>query len=208
MTDDLALFETMRLRRGRVRFADRHAARLAASAAALGWAFDSSRWASVLREAAESGADEPSLLRVTLASDGRMAYALRPLVAWPSPVRLVPVPFDTSYPLWPTQKTTRRERYDDALAVAMGQGADDALLVNPAGFVTETTRMNVFYQQDGRWYTPPVSDGLLPGILRGVAVERGGVAVRSLRLDDVRRVEAWRVGNGARGCFGAVVSAT
>lgn len=205
MSDAFDLIETMRLARRRVRFADRHAARMAASAAALGWAFDPARWRSVLREAVERGSDGVLLLRVALSADGAMTLATRPLVPWPSPVRLAVVPFDTSDPLLPT-KTTRRDRYDDALVLATGQGADEALLVNTHGCVTETTRMNVFYRHDGRWYTPPLADGLLPGILRGVALERGWAAERSLCWDEAHAVEAWRIGNSARGCFDAVVS--
>ncbi|MCA0269465.1 MAG: aminotransferase class IV [Bacteroidetes bacterium] len=206
MNDAFDLIETMRLWHGRVRFADRHAARMASSSAALGWTFDAARWQRTLREAAASEPDGASLLRVVLGSDGAMTYALRPLVPLAAPVRLAGVPFDISDPLLPL-KTTRRDRYDDAHAVAVGQGADDALLVNAAGHVTETTRMNVFYRQDGRWHTPPLADGLLPGILRGVALERGWATERVLRIEDVRLVEAWRVGNSARGFFEATVFA-
>ncbi|TIB08264.1 hypothetical protein E3P89_02350 [Wallemia ichthyophaga] len=44
----------------------------------------------------------------------------------------------------------------------------DVLMHNKNGYVTETTIANIFYKfnNDDTWYTPPVEDGLLPGLMR------------------------------------------
>lgn len=49
---------------------------------------------------------------------------------------------------------------------ASQRGLDDLLLLNEEGHVTEGTICNFFYLVEGLWYTPPVSDGLLPGVVR------------------------------------------
>lgn len=49
---------------------------------------------------------------------------------------------------------------------------DDALFLNTAGNVTETTMANVFICKNGAIFTPPVSDGVLPGITRKVIIEQ------------------------------------
>ncbi len=50
-------------------------------------------------------------------------------------------------------------------------GADEALLLNPQGYVVEGTAENLFIVRDGRLLTPPVSDGALDGITRGLVLE-------------------------------------
>jgi branched-chain amino acid aminotransferase len=47
---------------------------------------------------------------------------------------------------------------------ALKAGYDEAILLNPQGFVSECTGENLFVVQDGRVLTPPVSAGALAGI--------------------------------------------
>jgi branched-chain amino acid aminotransferase len=47
---------------------------------------------------------------------------------------------------------------------ALKAGYDEAILLNPQGFVSECTGENLFVVQDGRIITPPVSAGALAGI--------------------------------------------
>jgi len=49
---------------------------------------------------------------------------------------------------------------------ALERGADEALLVNTSGNLTEGTVANLFLVQDQIVFTPPITDGVLPGILR------------------------------------------
>jgi branched-chain amino acid aminotransferase len=50
-------------------------------------------------------------------------------------------------------------------------GADEALLLNARGFLTEGTADNLFTVTGGVLATPPASDGALDGITRGVLLE-------------------------------------
>jgi len=54
---------------------------------------------------------------------------------------------------------------------ARNAGADEALLCNAQGFVTEGTAENIFIARAGTLFTPPVSDGALDGITRGIVLE-------------------------------------
>ena len=72
-------------------------------------------------------------------------------------------------------KTTDRGIYDDAKrrmavaneCVADGVQFDDVLLWNKRGEVTESTIANIaIHVGGGEWITPPVSCGLLPGVMR------------------------------------------
>ena len=50
-------------------------------------------------------------------------------------------------------------------------GADEAVLLNHAGFVTEGTAENIFIVTAGTLLTPPVTDGALDGVTRGAVIE-------------------------------------
>ena len=53
-------------------------------------------------------------------------------------------------------------------------GADEAVLLNNAGCVTEGSAENIFIVANGALLTPPTSDGALEGITRGVVLELAG----------------------------------
>jgi len=54
---------------------------------------------------------------------------------------------------------------------AIQAGAGEGLMLNEQGYVAECTGDNVFAVKKGRIVTPPVSDGSLAGITRGVVFE-------------------------------------
>jgi branched-chain amino acid aminotransferase len=50
-------------------------------------------------------------------------------------------------------------------------GAKDALMLSPAGYLTECTTSNIFLVQGGRVLTPSLECGILPGITRDVVIQ-------------------------------------
>jgi len=69
------------------------------------------------------------------------------------------------------------------VAEAKSAGFDDYVLVNRDGFITETAIANLVFQLDGEWITPPLSDGVLPGVMRALLVEKAGVIVRQIHAN-------------------------
>lgn len=68
---------------------------------------------------------------------------------------------------------------------ARARGVDEALLVGADGVVFEAAAANVFAVHDGALHTPPVADGVLPGITRQFVIDRArarGVTVRDARM--------------------------
>jgi branched-chain amino acid aminotransferase len=49
---------------------------------------------------------------------------------------------------------------------AVDAGADDALMLDRNGFVSEATTTNLFIVKDGEIFTPPSTAGILPGVTR------------------------------------------
>ncbi|GAB1362234.1 aminotransferase class IV family protein [Rhodobacter sp.] len=99
---------------------------------------------------------------------------------------------------WLTVKSTRREAQDAARA-ALAPGLDEVLFLNERGEVTEGTITTVFFDRGQGMRTPPLSSGLLPGVLRAEL----GCPEEVLRAEDLPQVRLW-VGNALRGLIPAV----
>lgn len=72
---------------------------------------------------------------------------------------------------------------------ARDHGFDDAILFNTSNQVTETSISNLIFKIEDAWVTPPISAGILPGIMRGLAIERCGVGVRNVHISEIPLVE-------------------
>lgn len=204
-----ALFETLLARRDRgARHLERHLARLGHSATTLGFAFDhAAARAAVAAAVAALPADTDCRLKLELAHDGHLATRHAPLTPLhDGPVRLLiaPRPLAASSPL-AAHKTTDRAHYDAGIREAEAQGAFDMLFFDRHGRLAEGGRSNVFALIDGRWWTPPVADGALPGVMRAVLLDdpQRPTGERSLTLDDLWRAEALLVCNALRGALPA-----
>lgn len=86
---------------------------------------------------------------------------------------------------------------------AVDRGAEEAILLNEAGFVCEGTGENVFIVKGGKLVTPPVSDGVLEGITRDsimtIARDMGYEVVESsiVRTDLYSAEEMFMTGSAA-----------
>ncbi|GAA0750155.1 aminodeoxychorismate synthase component I [Ideonella azotifigens] len=201
------LFETMLWRPGEgVQHLERHLARLAHSARVFGFAFERE---AVLQKllAFEPEATGETRLRLALAHGGRISLTHAPLAPLPAgPVRLL-LGGDTlpEADALAAHKTTRRQHYDAGVRTAESAGAFDTLFFSRAGRLVEGGRSNVFVRIDGRWWTPPITDGALPGVMRGVLLDdpAWNAQLRSLTRADLAQAERIVVCNALRGALPA-----
>ena len=82
------------------------------------------------------------------------------------------------------------------------------LFCNAQGELTEGGRSNLFIKLDGHWYTPPLTAGLLPGVMRAVLLEDPDwhATERRLTLKDLHAAEEIVVCNALRGVLRAVLA--
>lgn len=147
-----------------------HLARLAASALYFGFTCDLAPAGALLDAACAALPDDGAFrLRLALAQDGKWSLESAPLTPLTPRQKVLLAPHASAADdLFLRHKTTRRARYDAAWREAEAQGAFDALFFNERGELTEGGRSNVFLRlADGHWYTPPLTCGVLPGIMRG-----------------------------------------
>jgi para-aminobenzoate synthetase/4-amino-4-deoxychorismate lyase len=202
------LFETVLAdAQGGVPHLARHLARLQRSAQALGFALDARAASEALLEAAALAPGVPQRLRLALAKSGRLALTRAPLAPLPAGelgLRIAPQRLPDARPL-AAHKTTLRAAYDEGVRAAEADGAFDSLFFSASGWLVEGGRSSIFLQLDGRWVTPPVADGALPGVMRSVLLEDPAWAAseRRLTLADLQRAEAIVVCNALRGALRA-----
>ena len=212
----IELFETLYATRAQgVRHVERHLARLAASAAWLGFPCDVQALRARLEQACAAFADgdenAPHRLRLALGKSGAATLTgapLAPLARDTVGVLLAPdhgfAPVESADALL-LRKSTRRAEFDRAWREAEAQGGFDMLFFNERGELTEGGRSNVFVKRDGQWWTPPLASGLLPGVMRGVLLDDAafGARERVLTRDDVLNAEALMLTNALRGAVAA-----
>lgn len=215
------VFETCAVFDGQAFALTRHLRRLARSAAGLGLdAPDEQRVldgvAAVLAEAGartRAGAGDVGRLRITVTAgvgplgSGRTPGAQTVVVA-AGPATLSPTGRAVRSPWTRNErsavaglKTTSYAENVVALAHAIAQGGDEALLANTAGDLCEGTGANVFVERGGELVTPLLASGCLAGITRELLLEwaaEDGLPVREARpgelpfavLDEVTAGEA------------------
>jgi para-aminobenzoate synthetase/4-amino-4-deoxychorismate lyase len=182
-----------------------HLARMKASAGTFGFAFDRHALRNQI-QALCFELDAPAKVRLLVARSGASALETAPLPeALAEPVKVAALPHLLDPTDWRLMhKTSDRGFYDDALAAARQLGAGEAVLVRSDGLVTEGSWTSVFVDgPDGVLLTPPLTLGLLPGVLREHLIAEGRAHEGELTLDDL--AGGFWIGNALRGLMRAVL---
>ena len=179
-----------------------HLARMKASAAELGFAFDRHETRNQI-QALCFELEAPSKLRLLLARSGATSLEVTPLPPAPTaPIRCALVPLPVSEGDWRLRhKSTDRSFYAGAAALAKEAGADEALLLRDDGLVTEGSIFNLFVERGGKLLTPPASLGLLPGVLRRALLDEGRAVEADVTAADL--ADGFWLGNAVRGLLPA-----
>ncbi|MBI3727530.1 MAG: aminodeoxychorismate synthase component I [Burkholderiales bacterium] len=200
------LFETMHATQEEgCRHQSRHLHRLQTSAQYFCFAWNQEQVRLKLQQVCDALPSAiPHRLRLALKPDGELdvrTAELSPLPASPK-VMLAKTASD-SRNLFLRHKSSLRQQYDQAWQAAEQQGAFDMLFFNEKGHLTEGGRSTVLLKLHGKWLTPPLEDGVLPGIMREILLEdkRYQLTEQVLALGDVRAAEQIMLRNSLRGAF-------
>ena len=140
----------------------------------------------MVRELTDRNGCPKSVVRITLSrGTGQRGYGVS---GDETPTLLItqhPLPTPPSKPL-SLVTTKARVAIDDPLAQvksanklvsilakreATAKQADDGLMLNSNGNATETSSANLFWVENGVLHTPPISDGVLPGVTRRLVID-------------------------------------
>lgn len=220
------VFETLRTAGGRPVEWARHLARLRRSAAGLGlaipWTDAELRTIADVTHAATGNPDSTLRIVVTrgrgpmMLDPRRVADPLLAVFALPLALpgeadyvrglraRIVPATRPPATALDPLLKTGNYLPNIQALRQALAAGDDDAILLTADGAIAEGATSNVFAVVAGAVRTPPVSEGILDGITRAVALDLArdlglDVAERRISPDDLRAADEVFLTSSVRG---------
>ncbi|MEW6441762.1 MAG: aminotransferase class IV [bacterium] len=212
------LFETLKARRDRIFFLDRHLARLERDCLFLGISFPAGLdYRGLILELLERNrirGDGAVKIHVTRGRHEGLLY----LHESPSPtVTILASPYQAAAPdkweqgLSVSVETDIRQNPSSGLCQAKtlnylfylllrtrarAKGFEDAVILNHDGDVCECTASNLFAFRGGRLQTPEVTCGLLPGVLRETLIEcmaEAGEPVVEARLSTEELLESAEV---------------
>lgn len=173
-----------------------HLERLIRSRQRLGWSEPGENFFALFPDKLPSG---PSRVRLTVDASGAVDWQVGPLPPAKGEWRLgmAEARLSSTDP-WLTVKTNCRAVYDDARA-SLPPHLDEVIFLNERDEVCDGTITTVFFDRGTGMRTPPLSCGLLPGVLRAEMACPEEV----LMVDDLPKVRLW-VGNALRGLIPAV----
>jgi para-aminobenzoate synthetase/4-amino-4-deoxychorismate lyase len=190
---EFQLLETMLHEDGEIFLLERHLKRLAESAEYFDFKMDEGAIRVHLRN---QRLKNPTRIRLLLSKDGQFeTRAFVHTCAGVNKLAIAKEPVDSG-DVFLYHKTTNRAVYEKAKADF--PEADDVLLFNEHGEVTESCIANVVVELDGRKVTPPISCGLLAGTFRDELLAKGEVEEGIVTLDDLKRASAIWVVNSVR----------
>jgi para-aminobenzoate synthetase/4-amino-4-deoxychorismate lyase len=197
---DFQILETIRIQDGALLYGPEHFARMEQSAKALGVAYQ--------QPSLSNPPQSDAILRLLLARDGTLTTETHPYDAVKSTRIQIAATRITSFDPMLQHKTTYRPWYTATLEKIRQGLVFDELFMNEHGQLTEGARSNLFVQLKGILYTPPLSCGLLNGILRQKMLDDGTCIERTLFLDDLQHAERIFCGNSVRGLVEVHIAST
>ena len=149
-----------------------HCDRLLFSLQSFGWR--EPNW-NLVRQGAEILAEHFPILRITLFADGRewITGRLLPpdLIAKQQHGITTTLALSEFYRSLPSHKTGNYLSAWLAKTHAQQLNSQEAILIDGAGNWLETTTGNLWGWQNGSWWTPPLTGGILPGIMRSQLIK-------------------------------------
>ncbi len=215
LSSGTGLFETIAVVKGIPQKLEAHLDRMQSSAAALRIPFLRSAAKLAVESACASLSAEITFrLRLDLAPHGEISVSTAGLDQIHEPVKIFwakdILPGNVGMFSGDTllrHKVSNRTLYDLAWQTAVGLGGFDALFLNEQDFVTEGGRTSIFVKPRGssEWLTPPVSAGLLPGVMRATVLADPKFNAReaNLTINDVSMADEIILANALRGTIKA-----
>jgi len=178
------VFEVVRLYEG-VPFAmDDHFARLAGSAANLRLEFDEAALRSEVEAILAAHGPKDGCLRLVATRGQNRILLTEPLPERGTAVTLASVEYQPTIVLDGVKSLSYAANMM-AGRLAIEKGADEALLVTPAGMVLEAPTATFFWVSDGKVMTPPLTDSILESITRRYILETTTAVEASINLDEL-----------------------
>jgi len=197
---EFALIETMLFTDGKIKYLNRHLRRLKKSANYFSIPCSGDKIKTALNASALKLTGNIRL-RLLLKSGGDILIQHQPVAFRTvlSPLVVISQFKTNSGDPFLYHKTTHRKLYDDEFKKYSAQGYFDVLFRNEKMEFTEGAISNLFIRIKNRWYTPPISCGLLNGIARQGLIKKLHAREKILYVKDLKRADEILLTNSIRG---------
>jgi para-aminobenzoate synthetase/4-amino-4-deoxychorismate lyase len=200
-TQHSEIFETLLWQDG-YHYLEEHIERLLCSCEYFSVAADAADLRAKLMSAAPHFSG-PTRVRIAVTNQGAVTLSTTALkeAGWGSgalKVLLESEPVDANE-LYQYHKTNNRAQYDAGFKSAQAQGFDEALYFNTSNQLAEGAISNVFLLIAGRWLTPHLDAGILPGIWRQQMIQDLSAIEQPISQALLLQSERILIGNSVRG---------
>lgn len=213
------LFETIPVLHGKPIWLHDHMNRLAQASRTLGFSFDRNLSEQNILALAKIAPDGRGITRLSITGGSGGRGLLPPRESAPCLIAsLMPYPASMVHDSLtlitssirrnensPASRLKSLNYLDNILAAkeAIDQQADDALMLNSKGFASCSTIGNIFAIIGNEIITPPISDGVLPGIIRQKLLDHApqidlSIKERSLKIEDIKKADGLFLTNSLR----------
>lgn len=183
------IFETIRVEDGQIFGLHRHHCRAKEAAAALGFEIPTEDYVRAATEEVITKEYFPlARIRLRFSRTGELGIDYEPYEEPLTQARLMI--FDRRNPDFQLRFKEYPYKNYEILEFAKAHGFDDAILVAPDDQVAETSMATLALKIDGQWITPPLSAGILNGVVRALCIESDLLKVRKVLANELTRVES------------------
>jgi len=180
----------------------RHKSRMEKAALALGYPFKSTAYEQALKPVKQKTTAQH--IRLTLSSDGKFGLITKDYIPLKNAKIIISNHRLSDEVQFSMHKISRRGFYDgERERLNDLTGADEVIFLNTKSQICEGSFTSVFIEKDGKLLTPPLSVGLLPGILRAELLDTGKATEANISQADMIAADAIFVGNSLRGLITA-----
>ena len=143
--------------------------------------------------------EQDGILRILLNKDGSYETEYKPLEkACTNQVRISDIILDSTNE-FVRHKTTYRPWFEESYKQIRNDKVYDEIYFNERGELCEGARCNILLEQNGKFYTPPLSCGLLNGTMRENLLASRVCIEKILYKDDLLNAENIYCINSVRG---------
>ena len=197
---DFSLIETMLCTEGKIKYLIRHLQRLKSSAQYFNIPCNITALKKEVKNYAAS-LEGRLRLRLLLNAGGELSLEHLPVITTESIQQHVVLSRHKTNSQDPFlyHKTTLRKLYDSEHRKYANADCRDVIFRNEKNEITEGAISNIFIRKYGKYYTPPLSCGLLAGIERQAMMKRLKAKEKILYLNDLKKAEEIILTNSVRG---------
>ncbi len=177
LKQEFSLIETIKVQNRAMFLKEEHLKRLKESAEKLGFKFN--------KELYTIEPEQDGIMRIILHKNGEYGIQYKPyLRTTVNQIELSERILDSNNEFL-RHKTTYKPWYEESYKKIQREEIYDEIFFNERGELCEGARTNILLEIDGKFYTPPLSSGLLNGILRQNLLDSGVCEERILYKSDL-----------------------